>query len=57
MSYAFDHWSGTDNDNIDPTTVTMSADKSVPFISKQLTAGQPVTKNNHVTSNATESIS
>jgi hypothetical protein len=55
--YAFDHWSGTDNDNIDPTTVTMSADKSVTVSFKQLTAGQPVTKNNHVTSNATESIS
>jgi len=55
--YAFDHWSGTDNDSIDPTTVTMSADKSVTAYFKQLTAGKPVTKSNHVTSNATESTS
>ena len=27
--YAFDHWNGTDNDNVNPTTLTMNADKSV----------------------------
>jgi len=27
--YAFKNWVGTDNDNINPTTVTMNADKSV----------------------------
>lgn len=37
--YAFDHWSGTDNNNINPTTVTMSADKSVTAYFKQLSPG------------------
>ncbi|MGB5925597.1 MAG: hypothetical protein WBH01_05830 [Dehalococcoidia bacterium] len=27
--YEFDHWSGTSNNNINPTTVTMNSDKSV----------------------------
>jgi len=37
--YAFDHWSGTDNINTNPTTVTMSADKSVTAYFKQLSPG------------------
>ena len=55
--YAFDHWSGTDNDNINPTTVTMNGDKSLTVYFKQLTAGQSITKSAHDTSNATDSIS
>jgi len=42
--YAFDHWSGTDNDSVNPTTVTMNADKSVKLFIKKLTASQPVAK-------------
>jgi hypothetical protein len=41
--YAFNNWSGTDNDNINPTTVTMSADKSVNAYFKQLSPGVPQT--------------
>ena len=41
--YGFDHWSGTDNDNLNTTTVTMDADKSVTLHFKKLTASQPVT--------------
>jgi len=41
--YGFDHWSGADNDNLNPTTVTMDADKSVTLYFKKLTASQPVT--------------
>jgi hypothetical protein len=37
--YAFDHWSGTDNDAANPTTVTMSADKSVTAYFTQLSPG------------------
>lgn len=37
--YAFDHWSGTDNDSINPTTVTMNGDKSVTVYFKQLSPG------------------
>ena len=37
--YAFDHWSGTDNTNTNPTTVTMNADKSVTAYFKQLSPG------------------
>jgi len=40
--YAFSNWSGTDNDNTNPTTVTMNANKSVTVNFKKLTAGQPV---------------
>jgi len=37
--YGFDHWSGTDNDVVNPTTVTMSSDKSVTAYFKQLSPG------------------
>ena len=40
--YVFSHWSGTDNDAVNPTTITMNADKSVIAYSKELVAGQPV---------------
>jgi len=40
--YAFDHWSGTENDNVNPTTVTMRADKSVTVYFKKLTASPTV---------------
>lgn len=41
--YAFDHWSGTDNINTNPTTVTMSADKVVTAYFKQLSPGSQQT--------------
>jgi len=35
--YAFDHWTGTDDDGMNPTAVTMSTDKSVTvFFQKNL---------------------
>jgi len=37
--YAFDSWSGTDNDNVNPTTVTVTTNKSVTVNYKKLTAG------------------
>lgn len=40
--YAFDHWSGTANDNVNPTTVTMNTDKSVTVYFKKLTASPTV---------------
>jgi len=38
--YAFNSWSGTDNDSTNPTTVTMNTNKSVIANFKKLTAGQ-----------------
>ncbi|MDO8751598.1 MAG: InlB B-repeat-containing protein [Dehalococcoidia bacterium] len=46
--YAFDHWSGTDGDNTNPTTVTMSADKSVTAYFKQLSPGPKQTKSDQL---------
>jgi len=43
--YAFDHWSGTDNDATNPTTMTMSGDKSVTAYFTQLSPGSPQTVN------------
>ena len=37
--HAFDHWTGTDNDGINPTTVTMTSDKSVTAHFKELSPG------------------
>jgi hypothetical protein len=37
--YAFDHWTGTDNDTANPTTVTMDSDKSVTAYFRQLSPG------------------
>jgi hypothetical protein len=40
--YILDHWSGTDNDSVTPTTVTMSTDKSVTAYFRALSPGSPV---------------
>jgi hypothetical protein len=40
--YGFKQWSGTDNDSINPTTVTMNSDKSVIAYSPQMVASAPV---------------
>ena len=37
--YAFDHWTGTDDDGMNPTAVTMSTDKSVTVFFKKLSPG------------------
>ena len=37
--YAFDHWSGTDNNAANPTTVTMNSDESINAYFKQLSPG------------------
>jgi hypothetical protein len=39
--YSFQQWSGTDNDSSNPTTVTMSTDKSVIAYFKKLSPGVP----------------
>lgn len=41
--YTFDHWSGTADDNVNPTTVTMDADKLVTLYFRELTAAPTVT--------------
>jgi hypothetical protein len=46
--YAFDHWSGTDNDAINPTTVTMIADKSVTVYFKKLSPGTQQTAGSQI---------
>jgi len=38
--YAFENWVGADNNNINPTTVTMNTDKSVTVIFEQLVKGE-----------------
>jgi len=38
LGYAFKNWSGTDNNGINPTTVTMSSDKAVTVYFTKLTA-------------------
>ena len=43
--YVFDYWSGTNNDAINPTTVTMSGDKSVTAYFRQLSPGSLQTIN------------
>jgi hypothetical protein len=37
--YAFDHWGGTDNDNANPTSVTLNTDKSVTAYFTKLSPG------------------
>jgi hypothetical protein len=37
LGYAFKNWSGTDNNGINPTTVTMSSDKAVTIYFTKLT--------------------
>jgi len=39
--YAFSSWSGTDNNNVNPTIVTMNADKSVTVIFQKTNNGDP----------------
>ena len=46
--YAFDHWSGTDNDSVNPTTVTMSTDKSVTCNFKKLSPGTQQTASSQI---------
>ena len=46
--YAFNSWSGTDNDSTNPTTVTMNTNKSVIANFKKLTAGQPVNDSKNI---------
>jgi len=46
--YAFDHWSGTDNDSTNPTSVTMNGDKSVTVYFKQLNPGTQQTMTNQI---------
>jgi hypothetical protein len=48
--YAFKNWVGTDNDNINPTTVTMNADKSVTAYFMSLNKGTPETSTTDVSS-------
>ena len=56
FSYAFDHWSGADNNNINPTTVAMNADKSVIAYFKQLSPGTQQTAGSQIsgTTNASK---
>jgi len=42
--YAFQQWNGTDNDRVNPTSVTMYNDKSVIAYFKKLSAGAPHTE-------------
>jgi hypothetical protein len=42
--YAFDHWSNTDNNTVNPTTVTMNGDKSVMAYFHALTPGAQQTE-------------
>jgi hypothetical protein len=46
--FAFDHWSNTDNDKVNPTSVTMNADKSVTIFMKKLVGGQTVKKSDKI---------
>jgi len=55
--YAFDSWSETDNDNINPTIVTMNANKSVTANFKKLTASQPITDRKNMVGGTSTSVS
>jgi hypothetical protein len=46
--YAFDHWNGTDNDNVNPTTITMSDDESVTAYFRELSPGSEQTANQYL---------
>ena len=54
--YAFNSWSGTDNDNVNPTTVTMNANKSVTLNYKKLTASQPINNSKNIWGGGTASV-
>jgi hypothetical protein len=45
--FAFDHWTGTDNNNLNPTTVTMNSDKNVTAYFKKLTGTKDETVQSH----------
>ncbi len=46
--YAFENWEGTDNNNINPTIVTMSTDKSVTANYVKLVGQPPIEKSGHI---------
>jgi len=54
--YAFNGWSGTDNDAINPTTVTMNTDKSVIGNFVTVTMGEWKVENNSVFRGGTNSF-
>ena len=55
--YAFDHWSGTINDKVNPTTVLLDSDKTVNVYFKKLVADQPITKNETIWGGGSTNIS
>jgi len=55
--YAFISWSGTDNDNVNPSIVTMNANKSVTANFKKLTASQPITDRKNMVGGTSTSVS
>jgi hypothetical protein len=48
FSYAFSSWSGTDNNNVNPTIVTMNANKQIAANYIKLIAGKPINVNGTV---------
>ena len=46
--YAFGSWSGTDNNNVNPTIVTMNANKQITVNYIKLIAGKPININQNV---------
>jgi hypothetical protein len=46
--YAFSSWSGTDNNNVNPTLVTMNANKQITVNYIKLIAGKPINVNQAV---------
>jgi len=50
--YAFDHWNGTDSDNVNPTTITMDSDKSPVAYFTELTPGAQQQKTGTIYNNA-----
>ena len=46
--YAFSSWSGTDNNNVNPTIVTMNANKQITVNYIKLIAGKPININQNV---------
>ena len=54
--YAFNNWSGTDNDSVNPTKVTMNSNKTVVANFQKLTAGQLVTNSQDIWGGGNTSI-
>jgi hypothetical protein len=46
--YAFSSWSGTDNNNVNPTIVTMNANKHITVNYIKLVAGKPINNSQNV---------